>query len=212
MAAESTTTDAAQAVDPPHMSAVDPLALFDEWLAEAAESEPNDPNAVSLATMGEDGWPDVRTVLMKGHDERGFAFYTNFQGRKGRQLAANPVAAMNFHWKTRGRQVRLRGGVEIVAADEADAYYRSRGLGSRIGAWASEQSRPLESRAALLARVRAAEEEHGEAPPRPPHWGGFRLVPMEMEFWQDGEHRLHDRLQFVRGALAEPWTRRRLYP
>ena len=198
--------------DPPHMAATDPLTLFAGWLAEAAETEPNDPEAVSLATIGEDGLPDVRTVLLKGHDARGFSFYTNFEGRKGRQLAARPVAAMNFHWKTRRRQVRLRGSIEIVEKGEADAYYASRGLGSRIGAWASEQSRPLESRAALIARVRAMEAEHGDAPPRPPHWGGFRLVPVEMEFWQDGAHRLHDRLQFTRARRGEAWERRRLHP
>ena len=194
------------------MAATDPLALFDQWLAEATETEINDPNAVSLATLGEDGVPDVRTVLLKGHDARGFAFYTNYQGRKGRQLLAYPKAAMNFHWKSRGRQVRLRGPVDTVEAGEADAYYRSRALGSRIGAWASEQSRPLESRAALLERVRAMEAEHGEDPPRPPHWSGFRLVPLEMEFWQDGEFRLHDRLQFTREGPDAPWERRRLYP
>ena len=198
--------------EPPHMTATDPLALFDRWLAEAGESEPNDPNAVSLATIGGDGLPELRTVLLKGHDARGFAFYTNFEGRKGRQLRANPVAAMNFHWKTKRRQVRLRGGIEAVEAVEADAYYASRALGSRIGAWASEQSRPIESRAALIERVRAMESEHGDAPARPPHWGGFRLVPVEMEFWQDGPFRLHDRLQFTRAGPGEPWTSRRLQP
>lgn len=208
----STTAPDGTVDGPPHMAATDPLALFDEWLSEAGETEPNDPNAVSLATIGEDGLPDVRTVLLKGHDARGFCFYTNFEGRKGRQLRANPVAAMNFHWKTRARQVRLRGRVELVEKAEADAYYASRALGSRIGAWASEQSRPLESRAALIERVRAMETEHGDSPPRPPHWGGFRLVPVEMEFWQDGEFRLHDRIRFTRGDVSEPWAGQRLHP
>ena len=197
---------------PAFMSARDPLALFGRWLEEAGASEPNDPNAVSLATIGADGLPNLRTVLLKGHDERGFAFYTNYEGVKGTELRERPVAAMNFHWKTRGRQVRLRGPVEMVEAEEADAYYQSRALGSRIGAWASEQSRPLESRRGLMERVSEFEQRFGDAPPRPPHWGGFRLVPLEMEFWQDGEFRLHDRLRFTRAGPADAWETVRLYP
>lgn len=200
------------AAEPLFMAATDPLALFGTWLEEAGETESNDPNALSLATIGEDGLPDVRTVLLKDHDARGFAFYTNFEGRKGRQLRARPVAAMNFHWKSRGRQVRLRGPVDTVGAEEADGYYASRALGSRIGAWASDQSRPLASRAALLERVAEMEERHGNHPARPPHWGGFRLVPVEIEFWQDGAYRLHDRLQFTRQGPDAAWERRRLYP
>ena len=190
----------------------DPLALFDLWLGEAAETEPNDPNAVSLATVDGDGLPNLRTVLLKGHDVRGFVFYTNFEGVKGRELLAHPRAAMNFHWKTRRRQVRLRGPVETVATEEADAYYRSRPLGSRVGAWASEQSRPLDSRQTLLARVAEFEARLGNDPPRPPHWGGFRLVPVEIEFWQDGAFRLHDRVRFTRSAPSEPWSTARLHP
>ena len=194
------------------VSADDPLALFDRWLADAAETEPNDPNAVSLATVDAEGLPNLRTVLLKGHDERGFVFYTNFEGVKGRELLAHPKAAMNFHWKTRRRQVRLRGPVERVAAEEADAYYRSRPLGSRIGAWASEQSRPLDARTTLEQRVAEFEERLGDDPARPPHWGGFRLVPVEMEFWQDGAYRLHDRVRFTRPGPADAWASARLYP
>ena len=205
--------------DAPHSSgaetdftqARDPLPLFDAWLDEAGKTEPNDPNAMSLATVDGAGRPNVRIVLLKGHDERGFVFYTNFEGVKGTELLARPVAALCFHWKTRRRQVRLRGPVEIVADEEADAYYRSRPLGSRVGAWASQQSRLLQSRDALIAAVREAEERLGDDPARPPHWGGFRLVPDEMEFWQDGEFRLHDRVRFTRANGGE-WRSARLYP
>ena len=201
--------------DAPHadfVRATDPLSLFDAWLSDAEATEPNDPNAVSLATVDGDGLPNLRTVLLKGHDERGFCFYTNFEGVKGRELLAHPKAAMNFHWKTRRRQVRLRGPVGIVSDEEADAYYDSRALGSRIGAWASDQSRPLESRDALVARVGEFERRFGDAPPRPPHWGGFRLVPIEMEFWQDGEFRLHDRVRFTRAGPQDAWASQRLNP
>ena len=198
--------------EPAFMAERDPHALFERWLAEAEETEPNDPNAVQVATIGADGMPNLRTVLLKGHDERGFVFYTNFEGRKGRELDANPVAAMNFHWKTRARQVRVRGRVERVADDEADAYYASRALGSRIGAWASRQSEPVESRAALMEAVAAMERRHGDSPSRPPHWGGFRVVPSEIEFWQDGEYRLHDRLRFTREDPRQSWRTERLQP
>ena len=204
--------DAASPDAPDFTAARDPLALFGLWLEEAAASEINDPNAVSLATVDAAGMPNLRTVLLKGHDARGFAFYTNFEGVKGRELRARPMAAMNFHWKSRRRQVRLRGPVEEVGAEEADAYYHSRPLGSRIGAWASEQSRPLDGRGTLVERVRAYEARFGDAPPRPPHWGGFRLVPVEMEFWQDGAFRLHDRVRFTRSGPAAPWASQRLYP
>ena len=197
---------------PPFMAARDPLARCDAWLGEAGTSEPNDPNALALASVDADGMPNVRMVLLKGHDERGFAFYTNFEGVKGRELTAHPKAAMSFHWKTRRRQVRLRGPVELVGKDEADAYYRSRALGSRIGAWASEQSRPLDGRETLMARVAELEQRFGDDPPRPPHWGGFRLVPVEIEFWQDGEFRLHDRVRFTRPEPGAPWAGQRLYP
>ena len=189
----------------------DPLALFDTWLGEAVKTEPNDPNAMSLATVNGEGRPNVRIVLLKGHDERGFVFYTNFEGVKGTELLARPVAALCFHWKTRRRQVRLRGSIEIVADGEADTYYRSRPLGSRIGAWASQQSRPLGSRDELIAAVHEAEQRLGDDPDRPAHWGGFRLVPDEIEFWQDGEFRLHDRVRFTRKNGGE-WRSARLYP
>ncbi|WAP68619.1 pyridoxamine 5'-phosphate oxidase [Jiella pelagia] len=191
----------------------DPVAFFAGWLDDAGESEPNDPNAVSLASVDEDGMPDVRIVLLKGFDARGFAFYTNFESAKGRQLLASPKAAMCFHWKSRRRQVRLRGPVEVVSEAEADAYYASRHPVSRIGAWASQQSRPLESRASLVAEVERYQERYGEGEiPRPPHWSGFRLMPLSIEFWQDGAFRLHDRIAFTRTSLDAAWTVGRLHP
>lgn len=191
----------------------DPVALFRRWLADAEASEPNDPSAMTLASVDSDGMPDARMVLMRGVDERGFAFYTNFESDKGRQLLANPRAALCFHWKTQRRQVRVRGAVERVSEAEADAYFDSRPRGSRIGAWASQQSRPLASRAVLEAQVAEIEARFGdEAVPRPPHWSGFRIVPSRIEFWQDGAFRLHDRIVFERDPEAAGWTTRRLYP
>ncbi|ORE98995.1 pyridoxamine 5'-phosphate oxidase [Aurantimonas sp. 22II-16-19i] len=191
----------------------DPFAFFDGWLREAADSEPNDPNALSLATVDTDGLPDVRMVLLKGVDARGFAFYTNFESAKGRQLLATRKAAMCFHWKSRRRQVRLRGPVEVVTEAEADAYYASRPRVSRLGAWASQQSRPLESRAQLQAEVDRLDATYAEDEiPRPPHWSGFRLMPLSIEFWQDGAFRLHDRIVFTRDSLDAPWDIVRLYP
>lgn len=198
--------------EPSFMTERDPHRLFEQWLNEASETEPNDPNAVQVATIGEDGLPNLRTVLLKDHDERGFVFYTNYEGRKGRELTANPVAAMNFHWKTKQRQVRVRGPIERVSAEEADRYYASRALGSRIGAWASRQSEPVASREALMEAVAEMEKRFGDAPPRPPHWGGFRVVPKEIEFWQDGAYRLHDRLRFTRDEAEAPWRTERLQP
>ena len=193
------------------MEARDPFALFEAWLAEAGETEPNDPNAMQVASVDADGLPDVRTVLLKGFDQRGFVFYTNFESAKGRQILASRKAALVFHWKSRRRQVRARGDVEVVADDEADAYYRSRPRGSRIGAWASEQSRPLASREELLERTRQLTERYeGRDIPRPPHWGGLRIRPRTFEFWQDGEFRLHDRIAFAAGDGG--WTGRRLNP
>ena len=189
----------------------DPLALFDEWLKEAEQSEINDPNAVALATVDADGMPNVRTVLLKGHDDRGFVFYTNFESTKGEEVLASMKAAMCFHWKSRRRQVRVRGPVEIVSESEADAYYKSRHPQSRLGAWASDQSRPLESREVLLAKLQEFEEKYGtENIPRPPHWSGFRIVPDTIEFWQDGEFRLHDRVVLTREG--KDWSSQRLYP
>ncbi|TFF27629.1 pyridoxamine 5'-phosphate oxidase [Jiella endophytica] len=191
----------------------DPVAFFDRWLQEAGESEPNDPNALALATVDEAGLPDVRMVLLKGFDERGFAFYTNFDSAKGQQLLATRKAAMCFHWKSRRRQVRLRGPVEIVGEAEADAYFASRPRGSRIGAWASQQSRPLADRDHLVAEVERFGETFGEKEiPRPPYWSGFRLRPLSIEFWQDGAFRLHDRIAFTRAALDQPWDVARLFP
>ena len=189
----------------------DPIALFGEWLDDAARSEPNDPNAMALATVDDDGLPDVRMVLLKGHDAAGFVFFTNFESAKGRELLAHPKAALCFHWKSLRRQVRVRGPVTTVSAAEADEYFASRPRGSRIGAWASKQSRPLESRFALekAVAVHTAKFGIGEIP-RPDHWSGFRLSPVEVEFWHDRPFRLHDRLKFTR--TADGWERTRLYP
>ena len=191
----------------------DPLALFADWFAEAEKSEPNDPSALTLATVGPDGTPSARMVLLKGYDSAGFVFYTNYESRKGRQLIEHPKAAMLFHWKSLRRQVRLEGPVTQASAAEADAYFATRARGSQIGAWASEQSRPLESRFALEKRVAEFTARHVIGGiPRPPHWSGFRLQPTLIEFWQDGAFRLHDRLEYRRAAGGEAWTTRTLYP
>lgn len=191
----------------------DPLELFAAWYGEAAASEPNDPSAMALATVGPDGTPAVRMVLLKDYDADGFVFYTNYESRKGNHLLAHPRAALLFHWKSLRRQVRLEGPVTPTTAAEADAYFATRARGSQIGAWASEQSRPLESRFALEKRVAEYGAKHviGTVP-RPPHWSGFRLQPNLIEFWQDGAFRLHDRLEYRRGSATEPWTTRTLYP
>jgi len=191
----------------------DPLALFASWYADAEKSELNDPSALALATVGPDGTPSARMVLLKGYDAQGFVFYTNYQSRKGRQLIANPKAAMLFHWKSLRRQVRLEGPVSQVTPEEADIYFASRARGSQIGAWASLQSQPLESRFALEKRVAEIGAKHlvGSVP-RPPHWSGFRLQPMLIEFWHDGAFRLHDRLEYSRSAAGAPWSTRTLYP
>lgn len=192
---------------------IDPFDLFEEWFAEAGASEPNDPHAMTIATVDSLGLPDARMVLLNARDRRGFVFFTNFESAKGRQLSAHPEAALVFHWKSLRRQVRGRGPVEIVAPEEADAYFASRPRGSQIASSASEQSRPLADRATLEARVAALESEYdGAAVPRPPHWSGFRLVPLALEFWQQGPFRLHDRVQFRRDGATTPWRRRRLYP
>jgi pyridoxamine 5'-phosphate oxidase len=191
----------------------DPVALFADWLKEATATEPNDPTAMSLASVDATGLPDVRMVLLKGHDARGFVFYTNFESAKGRQLHDQPQAAVLFHWKSLRRQVRVRGPVAQVTDAEADAYFASRHVLSRIGACASEQSRPLDSRATLEARVKALEARYPEGDvPRPAHWSGYRIMPLSIEFWQDGAYRLHDRVKFAREAEGRPWTRQRLYP
>jgi pyridoxamine 5'-phosphate oxidase len=191
----------------------EPFALFEEWLAEATKTEPNDPNAVALATVDEEGLPDVRMVLLKGFDSQGFVFYTNLESQKGREILGSMKAAMCFHWKTLRRQVRIRGPVEIVTQEEADAYYATRPRGSRIGAWASKQSRPLESRFALEKAVAeyTARYAIGEIP-RPANWSGFRIRPTSIEFWHDRPFRLHDRVVFSREAPEGDWNKTRLYP
>ena len=191
----------------------DPIMLFSHWLDEARASEPNDPNAMTLATAGVDGAPSARMVLLKGHDHRGFVFYTNFESRKGRELLANPKAALLFHWKTLRRQVRIEGPVEQVGDDEADAYFDSRPRGSRIGAWASRQSRPVSGRAELIGEVAryAAKYAIGSIP-RPEYWSGWRIVPSSMEFWRDRPFRLHERLVFQRDAAGAAWQSQRLFP
>lgn len=189
----------------------EPFALFAEWLGEAEKSEPNDPNGLALSTVDENGLPNVRMVLLKGHDKRGFVFYTNFESAKGREILASKKAAMLFHWKSLRRQIRIRGDVEVVTDAEANEYYASRPRLSRIGAWASQQSRPLESKFALEKAVAEVTLKYpvGDIP-RPPHWSGFRVKPVEIEFWKDGAFRLHDRIKFVRDGSG--WTKTRLYP
>ncbi len=191
----------------------DPLALFGEWLEDAKKKEPNDANAMALATADADGTPDVRMVLLKDVSRDGFVFYSNSESRKGQQLAANARAALCFHWKSLRRQVRVAGAVEQVSADEADTYFATRAKDSQIGAWASEQSRPMEGRFELEGRIAKFAAKYGLGKtPRPPHWIGWRLVPTRIEFWRDRPFRLHDRLEFTRGKPGEPWATRRLYP
>jgi pyridoxamine 5'-phosphate oxidase len=189
----------------------DPVALFAAWMREAEAAEPEDPNAMALATAGADGLPDVRMVLLKGFDERGFVFYTNTQSTKGQELGENPQAALVLHWKSLRRQVRARGPVTPVTPEEADAYFQSRRRESRLGAIASQQSRPLTDRATLMGAVAALSERYGDGPiPRPAHWTGFRITPVSIEFWQNGDFRLHDRVRFTR--TGEGWSGARLYP
>jgi pyridoxamine 5'-phosphate oxidase len=189
----------------------DPLALFDAWFAEAKAAEPNDAEAMALATASPAGSPSVRMVLMKGHGEQGFDFYTNEESAKGRQLAYNPQAALLFHWKSLRRQVRIEGTVERIGPGEADAYFATRSRDSQLGAWASEQSRPLESRALFERRYKDVQQRfEGEQVPRPPHWGGYRLKPERIEFWLDRPHRLHERRLFTRGASG--WDEGLLHP
>ncbi|MBB3592239.1 pyridoxamine 5'-phosphate oxidase [Rhizobium sp. BK529] len=191
----------------------EPFKLFGDWLKEAEASEVNDPNAVALATVDEDGLPNVRMVLLKGFDINGFVFYTNFESQKGREILGQKKAAMCFHWKTLRRQVRVRGPVEIVTDAEADAYFATRARGSRIGAWASKQSRPLESRFALEKAVDeyTARYAIGEIP-RPSYWSGFRIRPTSIEFWKDQKFRLHDRIEFRRPTPEGAWDKVRMYP
>ena len=188
----------------------DPIEIARRWLGEAEAGELNDPNAMQLATVDEDGLPDVRTVLLKGVGPEGFVFYTNYESAKGRQIEATGVAAFVLHWKSLRRQVRGRGPVRRADAAASDAYYASRGIGSRIGAWASPQSKPIADRAALEALAAEARERLGDDPERPPHWGGYVIEPSVMELWADGADRLHDRFQFKRGE--DGWEAQRLGP
>nr|GAJ33640.1 pyridoxamine 5'-phosphate oxidase [Bradyrhizobium sp. DOA9] len=194
-------------------AADEPFALFEAWLNEAIKSEPNDPNAMALATVDPDGLPDVRMVLMKGFDTEGFVFYSHIASQKGRELAANPKAALLFHWKSLRRQVRIRGNVTPVTDAEADAYFATRPKQAQIGAWASKQSQELESRFAFeqaIAKV-AARYVIGEVP-RPPGWSGWRITPLRIEFWHDRPFRLHDRIEFRRDAAGQKWSKTRMYP
>jgi pyridoxamine 5'-phosphate oxidase len=188
----------------------DPFTQFHAWLAEALEAKVPEPTAMTLATVDEEGSPSARIMLLKALDERGFVFYTNYQSRKGHDLAARPRAALTFFWKELQRQVRIEGRVEKVSAAESDEYFAIRPLGSRIGAWASTQSAVIASRPWLEARVKAAEAQYGDNPPRPPHWGGYRVLPDWLEFWQGRQSRLHDRLAYTREASG--WKLERLSP
>ena len=219
MTTEPSTTTGLAAPSADFTETAEPFQLFATWLGDATASEPNDPNAMALATVDGCGLPNVRMVLLKGLDGadqgagRGFVFYTNYESAKGLELLGHGKAALCFHWKSLRRQVRVRGTVASVTGAEADAYFASRARGSRLGAWASAQSRPLESRFALekaVAMVTARYPLGGI--PRPPHWSGFRVTPLEIEFWHDRPFRLHDRLVFRRSATGEAWSRSRLYP
>ena len=192
---------------------MDPLELFADWYEEAKKNELNDPNAMSLATVDINGIPSVRIVLLKGFDVDGFVFYTNLQSRKANEFMNNPNVAVCFHWKSLQRQVRIEGQVSKVSDKEADEYFKSRARLSRLGAWASKQSEILESRDHLLARLKTFEEKYdGETIPRPSHWSGNRIAAKKIEFWEDGEFRLHDRFIFERQSIDGPWTKARLYP
>jgi len=191
----------------------DPFELFATWLKDAEKTEPNDPNAMALATVDAQGCPNVRMVLLKAVDPRGFVFYTNMQSAKGLELAAHPFAALNFHWKSLRKQVRVRGPVSHVSDEEADAYFASRARDSQIGAWASAQSRPMEGRWVFEKEIARIALKYGLGKvPRPPHWPGYRVTPLQIEFWRDRPFRLHDRLVFRRMAENEPWRTERLYP
>jgi pyridoxamine 5'-phosphate oxidase len=190
----------------------DPFPLFETWFAEAQASEPNDPNAMALATAGADGLPQVRMVLLKGHGREGFVFYTNMESNKGRQIAERPFASLLFHWKSLRRQIRITGKLWAVTDAEADAYFASRGRDSQLGAWASDQSRPLDARETFEARIdEVVARYEGQSVPRPPHWSGLRLVPERIEFWEDRDHRLHHRRLFTR-AGPDGWDEGLLFP
>ncbi|MEM7732028.1 MAG: pyridoxamine 5'-phosphate oxidase [Pseudomonadota bacterium] len=190
----------------------DPFEIARQWLAEAEEAEINDPNAMALSTVNADGLPNARMVLLKGITDTGFWFFTNYESQKGQELAATGKAAAVLHWKSLRRQLRFRGEVVKEDGPEADEYYATRSLKSRLGAWASQQSRPLESRAHLMAEVAKITASKGPNPPRPPFWGGFRVEPVEIEFWADGAHRLHDRFVWRRDTVESKWEITRLNP
>ncbi len=199
--------------DPGFFAQGDPIALFEAWFKEARAKEPNDPNAMTLATVDADGLPDARMVLLKDVDARGFTFYSNEQSAKGRELAGQPKAALVFHWKSLRRQVRVRGLIEAVSAAEADAYWATRARDAQIGAWASDQSQPMEGRFVFEKRIAEFALKFGVAKvPRPPHWRGWRLAPTQIEFWRDRPFRLHDRLVFARDGAGGAWGTHRLYP
>jgi len=194
-------------------AAMEPFAPFDAWMSDAKQQETRDPDAVTLATVDESGLPNARMVLLKGWDPAGFVFYTNQESAKGRELDAQRKAALVIYWKSLSRQVRMRGPVEPVSDAESDAYFGSRPRGAQIGAWASQQSRKLVSRSELEDAVARVEEKYGKADvPRPPHWIGYRLIPLVVEFWAEQPYRLHDRIEFSRATVNAPWSQRRLYP
>ncbi len=191
----------------------DPFALFDRWFADANKHESEDANAMALASVDEAGLPNIRVVLLKAWDKRGFVFYTNLESKKGVEIIASGKVAVNFHWKSLKRQVRIRGLIERVTKEEADAYFQSRRRISQLGAWASQQSRPLKDRDTLMARVDQLESDYQDKEIlRPPHWDGSRILPLEIEFWQDQDFRLHDRLVFKREEGSKSWNILRLYP
>ncbi|WP_417309092.1 pyridoxamine 5'-phosphate oxidase [Devosia sp.] len=203
-----------QVFDDADTGPVDPCSLFEDWFTLAQQNEPNDPHAMAIASVDDEGMPDVRMVLLNARDHRGFCFFTNLESDKARQLLAHPKAALVMHWKSLRRQIRVRGPVEVVADKEADAYFATRSRASQIGAHASKQSRPLANRYTLLERVETLKKSFGEDEPvqRPANWSGFRIVPQAMEFWKDGANRLHDRVRFTRTLPDGAWSRQRLYP
>jgi pyridoxamine 5'-phosphate oxidase len=191
----------------------DPFEMFSAWMKDAEKTEPNEANAMAVATADAEGHPNIRMVLLKAVDSRGFVFYTNFESTKGKELVANPHAALNFHWKTVRKQVRVQGPVSVVSNEEADAYFASRAKDSQIGAWASAQSRPMEGRWVFEKEIAKYALKYGLTKvPRPPYWSGFRVAPLHIEFWRDRPFRLHDRLVYARDSLDGPWRTERLYP
>lgn len=213
MTSDSTIERRAGLISGDFTEAADPIALFAAWFAEAKAAEPNDPDAITLATVDGAGMPDARMVLLKQADARGFVFYTNERSVKGGELAANPQAAIVAHWKSLRRQVRVRGPIERVTDKEADIYFATRSRASRIGAWASDQSKPLDSRKTFEdAAAKIEKRFEGVDVPRPPHWGGYRIVPLAIEFWHDRPFRLHDRILFTRKSADASWNKTRLYP